>query len=212
MRRNYSQTKKAVQSRDLRSRRYSERLFNVPLRKFTEHKYPSIYNEYVELFNVMRTLHPNRRKLETSSTFMEWMNAYPPVETQGEQTATSSVTTIPQYPCTDIITQALEGAFAEETPCENNNEDLSLDVDKLLQDVFGEETPRQNPCQDIEHLPPPVEQDPMENNEHLNEVDNILNEIMVKVVLYCLFNPPSNKRPLFCVETGCIAPLNDVEK
>ena len=158
MKRSYSQTVKAVRERDSRSRKGSERRFNVPLRKFIEHKYPTIYNEYVELFNLMVSAHPNRRNLATSSTFREWMTANPANETQGKQTATSSALVIPQYPCADIISQALQGAFAEETPGQNND---------------------QNPCQDIEQLPPPTEQDPTENNEHLNEVDDILNEIMI---------------------------------
>ena len=156
----------------------------------------------------MVSVHPNRRNLATSSTFREWMTANPTNETQGEQAATSSALVIPQYPCADIISQALQGAFtqetsgqnndqnpcqdiehllqgafAEETPGQNNDQNPCQDIEHLLQGAFAEETPGQNndqnPCQDIGHLPPPTEQDPTENNEHLNEVDDILNEMMV---------------------------------
>ena len=182
MRSGQSQTRKAIQSRELRNRRGNERLFNIPLQKFIEHKYPAIHNEYVELYNIMRTLHPNRRKLETSSTFREWKVANPPVETQGQHTVTSLPLVIPQCPCGDLINQALQGAFTEETPTQNNEQNPSLDTNMLLQEAIGEETRRQNnvqkPIQDIEHLPPPAEQDPNENNGNFNEVDDIVNEMM----------------------------------
>ena len=157
MSRIYSQSRKAVRERGLRNRRASERMFNIPLQKFIEHKYPSIHNEYIELFNVMRTAHPNRRKLETSTTFREWMIANPAVETRGEQSPTASALVIPRLSGGDIINHALQEALHEETPAQNNN---------------------QNSCQDNANLQPPAGQIPNENSDPFNDLEDILEEMM----------------------------------
>ena len=98
-----SQTAKAIELRNERSKRTSQRVFSAPLRAFLEHKYPTIYQEYVSLFEEMRAEHPGRKKLVTSETFKRWKADNPkPTEV------------IPQ-PCdiTDILTLAMRETFDE---------------------------------------------------------------------------------------------------
>ena len=103
-----SQTTKAVKLRNSRVKRMNEKRFNTPLRAFLEHKYPAIYTEYAELYELLNTAHPQRKKLVTSSTFRRWMITNPP-------------TVIPQV-CDDILTQALQETFASETPGQNSTQ------------------------------------------------------------------------------------------
>ena len=169
MQRSYSQTIKAVRARESRSRQGTERRFNVPLREFLNHKYPAIYAEYTELFNLMITEHPNRRNLVTSTTFKQWLATNP------KQPVSSSTTTIPQHPCSDIINQALQGAFAKETPGQNNHQNPQQTIDHL---------PVEQGLAENENIPvEPVEQDPAENEnipvEQDPTADEIINEMLI---------------------------------
>ena len=106
-----SQTTKAVKLRNSRVSRMNERRFNTPLRAFLEHKYPTIYTEYTDLYRLMSTAHPRRKKLVSSTTFRQWK-------------AANSPTVIPPA-CGDILTQALQETFATETPGQNSTTNSS---------------------------------------------------------------------------------------
>ena len=158
--RKLSTTKKAVNERGLRSRVRSERRFNNPLKLFIQHKYNAIYEEYVQLYNVMATKHPRRRDLATSATFKEWKSACFPTET----TATTVQTSSP-----DIINQAFQEAVTEvaasieHLPSQQNHYE---NTDRPLS------PPEQNTHQNLEHLPPPPEPN------LIDQADDIINELM----------------------------------
>ena len=148
--RKLSQNRRAVRERDFRFRRRSERRFNQPLRKFIEHKYTGIYAEYVQLFNIMKAKHPNKRDLSTSSTFSEWKASNPPVEivsSSAQQECTNIIDTAFQEALNGYIDTAELSFLPELNPCEN------------LQ-------PEQNPDENIEHSPTESLQNPDENIEH----------------------------------------------
>ena len=126
----FCQTEKCKRERELRKQRGKERRFNDPLKLFVERKYPEIYAEYGELYNVMESENPNRKNLSTSPAFKKWLAANPvkkPVQTT--QFSTKPPILIPQLllepvplpiqkdaPPTDIITLALQEA-CDSHPC-----------------------------------------------------------------------------------------------
>ena len=185
--RKLSTTKKAVNERGLRSRVRSERRFNNPLRLFIQHKYRAIYEEYVELYNVMTAKHPRRRDLSTSSTFKEWKAACFAVETATTTTQTSSSA---QSTSPDIINRALQEAFTEVAATTDIQIDLNIEhlpsqenlyenTDRLLS------PPEQDNNENIDHLPLPPE--PNLNNE----ADDLINELMQDEAIRNLFEQPA---------------------
>ena len=129
----------------------------------------------------MMANHPNRKNLITSSTFREWLNSQPLGET--EQDTSPSLLLNPQYPCADIINQALQEVLAQETTGENNNENPA-------QETTGENN-NENPNQSVQHLQPLPEQEPLENNQLIAQVDDILNEMMVDEVVREMLEQPN---------------------
>ena len=206
MKKTYSQTRKATHARDLRSRRSSERRFNMALKEFLKHKYSGIYSEYTELFNLMNAEHPNRRDLATSTTFQKWKAANPD----------TTFSLIPQMLSADIINTALHETFAEDintteqqfegTPGENIDHlpPFAEDINTTEQQFEG--TPGEN----IDHLPPfaqdintteqQFEETPGENIDHHlppppepqldNVAGDILNEIMENKAMRNLLEQP----------------------
>ena len=94
MSRQVSQTSKAIKERRFRKREKERKRFEGPLRKFIEHKYNSIFQEYTELYNLMVINHPNTRNLTKTTTFRNWLN------------------TLHQVP-SDILTTVIRETFGE---------------------------------------------------------------------------------------------------
>ena len=164
-----SQTTKAVKLRNSRVSRMNERRFNTPLRAFLEHKYPTIYTEYTDLYRLMSTAHPRRKKLVSSTTFRQWK-------------AANSPTVIPPA-CGDILTQALQETFATETPGQNSTQHDQQFSPPAQQDSYQNNHPHvqdtlpQITNEDIQNV---LQQDsPQEDENILIQVDNIINELVM---------------------------------
>ena len=126
-----SQIVKAINLRKSRVIRRNERRFNTPLRAFLEHKYPAIYSEYVDLFQIMSTAHPQRRKLTSTTTFRRWKE-------------NNSPAVIPPA-CNDVLTQALLETFATETPDQiRPQHDQQLPQNEGIQNPSHQDRPQED--------------------------------------------------------------------
>ena len=157
MKKTYSHTKKAVEERQRRSRRTSERRFSETLKEFLKHKYGEIYTEYVELFNQLNGEHPSRRNLSATKAFREWKTTNPP----------PTISFIPQIPSTEIISEALRDTFAQDI---NTSEHLFEETqDENTRDMnTTEQQPVETPDENVQHLPAPSED---------NQASDILDEL-----------------------------------
>ena len=157
----YSQTDRAVNQRNSRVCKMNERRFNNPLRAFIEHKYPTIFNEYTELYESMRAAHPHRKNLVRTSTFKQWLSTE-------STSATPSI--IPQ--CGDIITQALQETFASDQqislPVEQGPPQIYQQIDEILDEMMANEDMR-----NVLEQPNPTEDEGIE----LNLLDEIYEDI-----------------------------------
>ena len=66
---------KAIKERNFRKREKTRKHFEGPLRRFIEYKYRNIFEEYVQLYNIMVANHPGKRNLVKTKTFRDWMMA-----------------------------------------------------------------------------------------------------------------------------------------
>ena len=160
-----SQSVKAINLRNARVSRRNERRFNVPLRAFLEHKYPAIYSEYVDLFQIMSTAHPQQRKLTSTTTFRRWKE-------------NNSPAVIPPV-CNNVLTQVLQETFATETP-----EQIRPQHDQQLPPPRQQDTHQSNHPHAHDMLPQnediqnPSHQDRPQEDENLQvEIDNIINQL-----------------------------------
>ena len=126
----YSQTCRAQYQRKSRVCKANERRFNNPLRAFVEHKYPSVFTEYTELYETMNRAHPHRKNLIRTSTFRHWLST-PVTE------STSAI--IPK--CNDIINQALREAFSSDqqnSPADEQDQQLPPAVEQGPQQLYDQ--------------------------------------------------------------------------
>ena len=145
----YSQTGRAQYQRRSRVYKANERRFNNPLRAFIEHKYPSIFTEYAQLYETMNRSHPHRKNLTKTSIFKHWVSTSAPESTSVENSSRN-----------DIINQALREAIAsieQNPPADEEDQQLPPAV---------QQTPQQ--------LPPPVQQGPQQRYDN---IDQILDEM-----------------------------------
>ena len=63
---------KATKERQYRQRELQRKRFDIPLRKFLEIKYPKVYGEYHELYEMLNRYNPYMRNLTKSHTFKIW--------------------------------------------------------------------------------------------------------------------------------------------
>ena len=168
----FSQTIKAVRLRDSRAKRRNQRMFNNPLRVFLEHKYPTIFSEYSDLYQTMRTAHPRRNKLETSATFRQWMRNNP-----------VPANTIPQQPCLDILTQAIQETF-NQTTSQNNSQDVQ--PEQCIDPSSEEPVQNSQDVQTEQHNPPQDEYD-----IHA-QADAIIDEILANEDLVNIMEQPNS--------------------
>ena len=75
MSRQVNPSSKAIKERKFRKREKERKHFEGPLRHFIEHKYRNIFQEYVELYDLMVVNHPGKRNLTKTKTFRDWMRA-----------------------------------------------------------------------------------------------------------------------------------------
>ena len=73
MSRQVNPSTKAIKERKFRKREKERKHFEGPLRHFIEHKYRNIFQEYVELYDLMVANHPGKRNLVKTKTFRDWM-------------------------------------------------------------------------------------------------------------------------------------------
>ena len=66
-------SKKAARERQFRQREQQKKHFNGPMRRFLEVKYPEIYTEYKELYDLLSANHPHARDLVKTCTFKTWI-------------------------------------------------------------------------------------------------------------------------------------------
>ena len=154
-----STSKKAVREREARIRMKNEKRFNTPLNHFIRHKYGAIYNEYVELYKRMDTLHPRRRDLTRSKTFKEWQESTTTKATtacenlQGSEETLSEETAV-----TARLDQNIEETLGEENINENNPQadaDLRQQIDAIVSELIQDEGMREifeQPEQDDEGI------------------------------------------------------------
>ena len=88
MSRQLNPTNKALKERRFRQREKERKRFEGPMRKFLEYKYPNVFQEYTELYNVMERNHPDVRNLTKTRTFKNWVN------TQNEVSPTDILSTV----------------------------------------------------------------------------------------------------------------------
>ena len=93
-------TKKALKERRFRQREADRKQFEKPLRKFIEHKYVDIYEEYNQLYQTMVRNHPGVKNLLETSTFKDAI---------GQTTRNAICQTVP----TDILSTALKETFGQ---------------------------------------------------------------------------------------------------
>ena len=74
MSRQLNPTSKAIKERRFRQREKERKRFERPMRKFLEYKYPNVFQQYTELYNVMNRNHPDVRNLTKTRTFKNWVN------------------------------------------------------------------------------------------------------------------------------------------
>ena len=165
--RGLSQTTKAVKLRESRVSRRNERRFNVPLREFLKHKYPAIYDEYAELFQVIITAHPQRWKLTSTPTFRRWKKNNPPAA-------------IPPT-CSDLLTQVLQetlGTPDQSRPQEHENIQETPDQSRPQEHENIQETPDQSRPQEHENIQETPDQSRPQEHENIRaEIDDIINQL-----------------------------------
>ena len=72
---NLSQTKKARAARKWRKQTSQRKRFEGTLKEFLKVKYNSIYDEYIEFYNVLNERYPNARELSKTPRFKKWARA-----------------------------------------------------------------------------------------------------------------------------------------
>ena len=177
-----SQTTKAVKLRNSRVRRMNEKRFNTPLRAFLEHKYPAIYTEYTELYELMSTAHPQRKKLVTSPTFRQWMATNPPM-------------VIPKV-CDDILTQVLQETLATETPGQNSTQADQLFPPPAEQHSYQNKQPYVQDTlpeitnEDIQNI---LQQDSPQEDESIQvQINDIINELVMNEDVRNILEQPNS--------------------
>ena len=73
MSRQVNPSAKAIKERKFREREKTRKHFEGPLRHFIEYKYRNIFEEYVQLYELMVANHPGKRNLVKTKTFSDWM-------------------------------------------------------------------------------------------------------------------------------------------
>ena len=165
---NLSQSTKAIQLRNSRIKRANERRFNKPLRVFLEHKYPDIFTEYTNLYQMMNTTHPNRKKLVSTATFRHWMATNPPAVTSQ-----------------DILTKVLRETFPTETG--QNISTQQTGPDQNNQTKADQELPLLT-NEDVENG---LQQASPQEDESLRvQIDNIINELVMDEDLRNVLDQP----------------------
>ena len=158
-----SQTSKAIKLRNERLARRNEKHFNAPLRAFLEYKYPTIYAEYTELYQLMSTTHPERRKLVSKSTFKQWKATNSPVV----------------MACDDVLTQALQETLTTEILEQNSTQQ---DSPQITQPHDQDMHPQ------IQDSP----QDSPQEVENINEqIDNIINQLEMDEAVRNMLEQPN---------------------
>ena len=174
-----SQTERAVSERRKRSMKANERQFNNPLRIFLEHKYPAVFGEYAELYNLMKERHPNRKDLTRTSTFKEWKAqnttpAIPAVIPQPEDVLTRAVRET-------LTTDQLPGEEQQQGPQDirlpgegqqQGPQDIRQHIDEILDEILDEMLADED-LNNILMEPNPVEDEGIE----LNLLDEIYHDI-----------------------------------
>ena len=170
-----SQTERAISERRKRSMRANERQFNNPLRIFLEHKYPSVFSEYTELYNLMKERHPNRKDLARTSTFKEW-------KAQNSTPTMPAVIPLPEDVLTRTVretlsTDQLPGEEQQQGPQDirlpgegqqQGPQDIRQHIDEILDEMLADE--------DLNNIllePNPTEDEGIE----LNLLDEIYEDI-----------------------------------
>ena len=72
MEENLSQTKKARAARKWRKQTSQRKRFEGTMKEFLKVKYSTIYNEYVEFYNLLDERYPNVRELSKTPRFKKW--------------------------------------------------------------------------------------------------------------------------------------------
>ena len=81
-------SKKATRERQFRQKELQRKHFNVPMRRFLEEKYPKIFGEYQQLYDLLNRSHPYTRDLTKTYTFKTWLRS---IEQQSTTDILSSV-------------------------------------------------------------------------------------------------------------------------
>ena len=109
---------KAIRERNFRKKERERKRFDGPLRQFVEIKYPAIFKEYFELYELMIVNHPGKRDLSRSRTFSQWKRAI-------------------QAPATDILSTVVREVFEQE----HEGEGL---VDQSEEATVGDQSEEEN--------------------------------------------------------------------
>ena len=161
-----SQSERAVSERRKRAMKANERQFNNPLRLFLECKYPAVFAEYTELYNLLKENHPNRKNLTKTSTFREW---------KARNTTPVMPAVIPQPE--DVLTRAVRETLSTDQlpdegqqlpPPQQGPQDIRQEIDDILNEMMADED-----LGNFLQEPNPVEDEGIE----LNLLDEIYHDI-----------------------------------
>ena len=172
---------KAMQARQYRKNQRGQKRFEAPLRKFIEHKYKDIFQEYVDLFIQMDTNHPDKIDLTKTETFKRWKR---------------SNEAVPPAPPTDILSTAIRETIEQdriETVINEYSEDIDEDNEEESNtDNCGADTSSDNESEASvaeneggEEVPNAV----MEGLAAAQQVDDIVNELIRDEELRALLRP-----------------------
>ena len=187
-----SQSSKAIKERRFRQRELERKRFDQPLRKFIQHKYSTIYDEYTALYNVMVRNHPGKRDLSKTTTFKAWVT--PTYELSDILSTAIRETIDVNYNNVDKENEVGQSAESEDhtenevVHAENEaGQTAEVGNEAVIEDEAENEVHTENEVVDAENEAGQTDEvgnevvieDEAENEVHTeNEVDAIINELM----------------------------------
>ena len=126
-------SKKATRERQFRQRELQKKHFNVPMCRFLEAKYPKIYGEYRQLYDLLNRNHPYTRDLTKTCTFKAWLC------TIERQPTTAILSDAIKEPLNEGETSRASNEIIETGSDQNNNQ-----VHEAAEQVTGETANDQN--------------------------------------------------------------------
>ena len=180
MSRQLSQTSKAVRERRSRERDKERKRFEGTLRKFIEHKYGNIFEEYTELYNLMVSIHLNTRNLTKTTTFRDWMKSV-------HEASSSDILTTAIRETLGEDVNYIEGdeAANDQVVAENEADEaanVQVDVENEADEAANVEVDVENEADEAANVEVDVENEADEaanaQVDVQNQADDIINELI----------------------------------